>query len=849
MIFLEDLLAVGGRLHGEAQREQFTDFAYDSRLTRSGELFLALRTPRGDGHDYISAALAAGATGVVCTWAPGSAEDATIILTDDAQQLVQRWAARRLQQVAPFVIGVTGSVGKTSTKRAIATLLQILGPTFKSRQSFNSLLGLPIALARLADNQRYAVLEYGSDQFGEIQQLAHLFPPRVAVVTNVGSVHLRAFQSLAGVAREYGALVEALPADGWAILNGDDSYVRAMRQHTAARVMTFGQSANCDLRVSAIQFALQGTRFRIHWRHESVAAFIPLLGEPAISIALAAVGVALVCGMSLNEAAEQLARIEVAEGRLRPLPARNGATLIDDTFNASLPSLRAALRTLVTLPARRRIVILGGLSDPGAHPETAYAEVGTLAGSMADHLICKGDSALKVVQAARRLQPLLPTSVVHTAAAALQALPSDIGEGDLILVKGSARERMERISAGLLAPTVEATQVLVRQESTWRTVRIGAPDRPTWVQIDLDAIANNVRRLQALTNVPLLMVLKADAYGHGAVRVARTALSSGAVALAVATLSEARALREADITAPILVLGYTPPWQAHEAVALGVTCTVFDLDVAQALANAARALERDVRVHVKVDTGMSRLGLQPDQVGMFLQTLATYNEDERGYQRLYVEGLYTHFATADSADESFAQRQLTRFQAMLSEITAIGLRPPLVHAANSAALLRFPAARFDMVRPGIACYGLNPSVETPLPAHFRPALSFYSEIAQVKTLPANTPLSYGGTFVTRRPSQIGTIPVGYADGLRRTPPWREVLVRGRRAPIVGRICMDYALIDVTDIGPVKRGDPVVLIGSQGDERITADDVATWLGTITYEVVTTILPRVPREVEG
>jgi alanine racemase len=186
---------------------------------------------------------------------------------------------------------------------------------------------------------------------------------------------------------------------------------------------------------------------------------------------------------------------------------------------------------------------------------------------------------------------------------------------------------------------------------------------------------------------------------------------------------------------------------------------------------------------------------------------------------------------------------------VLAEVDAAGLRPPLAHAANSAALLRFPAARFDMVRPGIACYGLRPSAETPLPQDFRPALSFHTEVAQVKPLPPGTPLSYGGAFVTQRRSTIATIPVGYADGFRRSPPWRAVLVRGRRAPVVGRVCMDYALIDVTEIAGVKRGDPVVLIGAQGDDAISADEVAGWLGTISYDVVTTILPRVPREVEA
>jgi len=366
--------------------------------------------------------------------------------------------------------------------------------------------------------------------------------------------------------------------------------------------------------------------------------------------------------------------------------------------------------------------------------------------------------------------------------------------------------------------------------------------RPTWINIDLDALAHNVRRLRDIAQVPLMLVLKADAYGHGAIRVAHTAQAHGAAVLAVATLGEARTLREAEIAAPILVLGYTPPWQAPEALRLGAACTLFDWETAEVLAAAGQAAGLPATVHVKVDTGMGRLGLHPAEVVDFMRALAAL-------PGLRVEGLYTHFATADSADEAFARLQLARFQEVLAALDAARLRPPLIHAANSAALLRFPAARFDMVRPGLACYGLDPAPETPLPPDFRPVLSFHSEVAQVKQVPAGAPLSYGGIFVTPRPSTIATIPVGYADGLRRAPPWQAVLVGGRRAPIVGRICMDYALLDVTDIPGVQRGDPVTLIGAQGDAYIGADEVAAWLGTINYEVVTTLLPRVPREVSG
>jgi alanine racemase len=849
MILLDDLLAAGGQLHGSAVARRFSDFSYDSRMTNPGELFLALRTTRADGHDYIPAAFAAGATGVICTWPPYNTDGVTVVVSENPETLVQTWASNRLKQVDPTLIAVTGSVGKTSTKRAIDTLLSTIAPTFSTRQSFNSLLGLPVALARLQKKHQFAVLEFGSDSFGEIAHLASLFPPHIGVVTNVDHAYIKAFGSLDGIAREKKALIEALPAEGWAVLNGDDPYVAAMQQHTAAQVVTFGCGSDVHLRASDIHVSLFETSFRVHWNghaaiHHHPSSFlvtIPLLGEPAVFIGLAAIAVAIISGMELAEAASHLSLVRPVEGRLHALPAASGATVLDDTFNATLPSMQAALRTLSAVPARRRIVVMGALSDPGAEAQATYHEIGTLAGSVADMLICKGDFGNMVVQAARKEQPGLKTSVVHTATGALQSLPLDLRAEDIILIAGSAEARMERVAAGLLDPGAELTTMLVRQGAGWHTVRVGIPDRPTWVRIDLDAVAYNTRRLHEIAGVPVMAVIKADAYGHGAVRVARAVLSSEVTMLAVATLSEARTLREADITAPILVLGYTPPWQAREAVLLDVTCAVFDLDVARALSDAAVALQRDVMVHMKVDTGMGRLGMQPDEVGIFLYEVSKL-------PRLRVAGLYSHFATADSADETYARQQLERFQQVLYDITAAGLRPPVVHMANSAALLRFPEARFDMVRPGIACYGLAPSYATPVPADFRPVLSFHTEVAQVKSLSRGTALSYGRTFVTQRSSLIATIPVGYADGFRRSPPWREVLVRGKRAPVVGRVCMDYALIDVTDIEGVKRGDMVTLIGAQGTDQITADEVADWLQTINYEVVAAILPRVPREVD-
>jgi alanine racemase len=340
----------------------------------------------------------------------------------------------------------------------------------------------------------------------------------------------------------------------------------------------------------------------------------------------------------------------------------------------------------------------------------------------------------------------------------------------------------------------------------------------------------------------VLASLKADAYGHGALKVARTVLLNGASMLGVATVSEATPLREAGIMAPILVFGYVPHWQMREAVRLGLTITLYSSEAAQALSRAAQALQRTVKVHLKVDTGMGRLGIRAEEI----EAIVALAREVRRLPGLELEGIFTHFAMADARDQSYTRKQLARFQSILQALEAEGLRPPLAHAANSAATLTVPEAHFDMVRPGIALYGLDPSPEVRLPPGFRPALSFKTQVAQVKLVPEGECIGYGCTYVTTRPTRIAVLPVGYADGFRRAPrTWGSVLIHGREAPIVGRICMDQCMIDVTDIPGVRVGDEVVLIGRQGEAVLTAEQVAERLGTINYEVVSEILARVPR----
>jgi alanine racemase len=359
--------------------------------------------------------------------------------------------------------------------------------------------------------------------------------------------------------------------------------------------------------------------------------------------------------------------------------------------------------------------------------------------------------------------------------------------------------------------------------------------------IDLSALAHNFSEVTGrIGGRKVLAVVKAQAYGHGAVPVGRRLVELGASMLGVALVEEGRELREAGITAPILVMGPVFPEQAEALVRLSLTPVVFTTTVADALSQAATELRRTVSVHVKIDTGMGRVGITPEEAAGFIAGIAKL-------KGIKVDGLMTHFSDADLRDRQFASAQMDRFESLVRSLEERGISVVLRHAANSAAVLAFDRALLTMVRPGLMLYGYDP-LEQSSGADLRPVLSLVSRIAFLKKVPAGTPISYGRTFVTKRESRIATVPVGYADGYSRALSNRgEAIVRGRRVPVVGRVCMDMTMLDVTDVPQAQAGDEVVLIGRQGNERITADDIAARTGTIAYEVLCGIAGRVPRVV--
>lgn len=367
--------------------------------------------------------------------------------------------------------------------------------------------------------------------------------------------------------------------------------------------------------------------------------------------------------------------------------------------------------------------------------------------------------------------------------------------------------------------------------------RMALNGHSNWLEIDLGAIRHNIQQLKRITGKAVMVVLKANAYGHGLVEAAHAAEQAGARWCGVARIEEALSLRDAGIRTRILVLGYTSPLAVPRAAAENISLMVYDREVAAAYAAEGRANKSQAVVHVKFDTGMGRLGSFP-QEGV---ELVRWIKEEPW---LTLEGVCTHFARADELGVPTTREQLARFEQLLQALQAEGLRPEWVHAANSAATLYHPQSHYDMVRCGIAVYGLDPSPEAPLPPEFRPALEWKTLLISVKDLPPGHGVSYGHRYFTRKTERIGVLAAGYADGFRRTAG-NFALVRGKRVPVVGRVSMDQCMVQLDEVPDAQIGDEAVLIGRQGDAFLPAEELAKTWGTINYEVICGLANRVPR----
>lgn len=367
------------------------------------------------------------------------------------------------------------------------------------------------------------------------------------------------------------------------------------------------------------------------------------------------------------------------------------------------------------------------------------------------------------------------------------------------------------------------------------------PFRPTYAEIDLRNLSHNISEIRKYIspNAKLMAVVKANAYGHGAVDIARAAEKSKIDYLGVAALGEAIELRSASLKTPILILSETPLAYIERIIDADLTQTVYTLSLAQSISDVAKQKGKTAVIHIKIDTGMGRIGILADEALPLIKKIC-------GLPNIHLEGIFTHFAKAEDAADEFTLIQFKRFKKLLDALGNEDINIPIKHAANSAAMINYPDTHLDMVRIGVCMYGLYPSPSIQKRINLKKVLSFKTKILYLKKVPKGTTISYGSTYISAGDTRIATLPVGYADGLSRGLSNKgKVLIKGRRYPIVGNVTMDMTMIDVNCDGEIESGDDVTIIGSQDNEEITADEIAKQLDTVNYEVICGIGKRVPR----
>lgn len=368
-------------------------------------------------------------------------------------------------------------------------------------------------------------------------------------------------------------------------------------------------------------------------------------------------------------------------------------------------------------------------------------------------------------------------------------------------------------------------------------------EKRTWAEVDLDAIAHNMREIRKITdkNAQIMAVVKADAYGHGFMEVSKTLLENGADRLAVAVLQEGKQLRSRGVSVPILILGASMENDIEDIINFDITPNVFSYDFAKAISYMAEKKEKVTKIHIKLDTGMSRIGyVVSDNNDEIIDEIVKISK----LPYIEIEGIFSHFSTSDEYDDSYTRLQFKRFMSVTNALKERGVDIPIKHICNSAGIMMYPEMHLDMVRPGVILYGMYPSDEVDKTRlDLIPAMSLKSKITYVKEVESGRGVSYGKEYITDKTTKIATVPIGYADGyLRKAAKHGKMIVNGVKVPIIGRICMDQCMIDVSDVHNIERGDEAIIFGREG---ITIDDLASWLETINYEVSCVIGKRIPR----
>ncbi|MDP2311912.1 MAG: alanine racemase [Pseudomonadota bacterium] len=819
-------LLVDGRLRGGPfSDEPLRGVVIDSRRARPGEVFFALGGRHADGHGFVAAALRAGAAVAIVRagWVPplsadGTAWDPPRIEVDAPLAALQRLAAWHRGRAIGRVVAITGSNGKTVVKDALTALLSTRYRVAASPGSWNSQIGVPLAVLAAPMGTEIGVFEAGVSEPGEMDAIAAVLKPDAGVLTNIGLAHIAQFGTREATAREKVRLFHGIPASGWALLP-DDPVIDTAPLRCAVVHPTAG-APRLVARVSTPTGTLLTVAFP--GEHGEVHVQIPVRtrSAPLLDDLLLAMAAATRFGVSPTEIASILQDYSFGPTRMETWRTPDGVTIVNDATSSDPLSVQAALETVASSPEARgkRIFVFGGMRELGERDEQEHALIGRLAAEKGfTHLVLLPHASLRHTAAAwRAVHPDAPVIEVANVDEIRDTVRPLAQAGDILLVKGPRNE-------GLAAAAREI----------WESMS------PRRFLVDLGAIRENIARFRRRCGpgVAILAMLKAWAYGTELARVATSLQESGVDWIGVSAADEGAFARRAGVHLPILVT-LLDIEEVDKVVRYRLTPVVYSMALARSLTDALRAMNATCDVHLEIDTGMGRLGVSPGEALAAARLI-------RASGVLRLTGLMTHLSSADDpAADAYTEAQLASFDTVVTAIRAEGDEPLVIHASATSGAARFPGARYDMVRLGLGLYGIYPSPAVAQSMELQLAVAFVSRIAQIATWPRGQRVGYNGTYtIDVDELRVGIVEAGYHDGV----PWRlsnqgSVRVHGTSARILGRVSMDSMAIDLSGVPDAVVGDEVLLFGAHDGQVLRPEDVAAQAGTMPYELLVKVDSR-------
>ncbi|MDR0729607.1 MAG: bifunctional UDP-N-acetylmuramoyl-tripeptide:D-alanyl-D-alanine ligase/alanine racemase [Prevotellaceae bacterium] len=807
---------VSGTAGGASVRTLLTDSR--SLAQAEGCLFFALTSARNDGHRYVETLYQHGVRHFVVQHIPETMHDhsdADFLLVPDTLDALQQLAAAWRQRFTIPVTGITGSNGKTIVKEWLAWLMSGDRRIVKSQKSYNSQIGVPLAVWQMQAGDELAIFEAGISQPGEMARIERIIRPTTGIFTHIGTAHDAYFSDRRQKINEkLNLFVQAQTLIYCADQREVADAVAENEQLAHLKKATWGRAADCDLQLLSTVVRDGETILEARYRNETIRITIPMTDRASAENAMHCWLFMLLEEMSSDVIAERMRRLPVIEMRMELKEAINHCSVINDSYSSDLHSLQVAVEFLCRQQGARKTVILSDILQSGQDEQTLYADVARLLKTKGVHRLIGIGSGISQHADMFGIEAFFfPDTDTF-----LQRFPFNHFREESILLKGARIFAFEKIDRAL-------------QQKTHETV----------LEINLNALVDNLNyyRAKGRPGVRLMAMVKAFSYGSGSCEIASLLQFHHIDYLAVAYVDEGVELRKAGITMPIMVMN--PELQSLDPLfAYDLEPEIYSFRLLQRWRSRLeqQAGKPAPAVHIKLDTGMHRLGFEEREVETLCRTLQELRAAEAAFR---VASVFSHLSGSDNPSlDAWTHRQIATFRRMSKQVQNAFDYPVYAHILNSAGITRFPDAQFDMVRLGIGLYGVGVNDEEQ--QYLRPVSTLKTVISQIKQIPAGDTVGYGRRHVASHEMRIGTIAIGYADGLRRRfgNGRGTVFVNGQPAPVIGNICMDMCMIDLTGVD-ARENDEVIIFG----DRPTIIDIARTLDTIPYEVLTGISRRVKR----